>query len=114
MNVTIMLTWYSTIFPLSERTCCSLIQAPRAFPSVFEARARPCWMASSKLLGDVALSSETFATDIASSFVRLNQRPIETAASLPGRDAGEGPVYKKWNRQGMRLGAGAELWGRFN
>src|SRR5687767_4941306 len=91
MKVTIMLTWYSVIFPFSQRTCCSLIQAPRTFRSVFEARVRPCWIASSKLLGDVALSSETFATDIASSFVYSGR--IETAVSSSGRDAGEGPVY---------------------
>ena len=29
-----MLTWYSTILLLSQRTCCSLIQAPRTLPLI--------------------------------------------------------------------------------
>ena len=34
----------------------------------FDARAMPCWIASSKLFDDVALISDTLATDIPPSF----------------------------------------------
>src|SRR4051812_6828321 len=67
-----MLTWYSLILPpASQRTCCSLIHAPRTLRSVFAARVRPCWIASSKLLVDVALSSDTLATDMGTPSVGL-------------------------------------------
>src|SRR5215216_2936615 len=59
-----MLTWYSETRPSVHRTCCSLIQAPRTLRSVLAARASPCWIASSKLFDEVALISETLATDI--------------------------------------------------
>src|SRR5690606_15320698 len=62
-----MLTWYSTILPSSTRTCCSLIRAPRTLRSVFAARFKPIWMASSKLLLDVELISLTFATAMGTS-----------------------------------------------
>lgn len=63
-NVTIILTWYSVILPFSTRTCCSFIQAAFTFRSVLAARVIPCWIASSKLLVDVELISEIFATDM--------------------------------------------------
>jgi hypothetical protein len=47
---------------------CSLIQAPWIPSSVFEARATPEWIASSKLLGDVAVISTTFAIDTPATF----------------------------------------------
>src|SRR5688572_19101342 len=50
--------------PSVQRTCCSLTHAPRTFRSVFADLARPCWIASSKLFVDVALISDTLATDI--------------------------------------------------
>src|SRR5689334_25422231 len=59
-----MFTWYSVTRPSAQRTCCSLIHAPRTFRSVLADRVSPCWIASSKLFADVALISVTFATDI--------------------------------------------------
>src|ERR671914_848092 len=48
----------------SMSICCSLIQAPFTLRSVFDARATPCLMASSKLVSDVALISVMRATDM--------------------------------------------------
>src|SRR3970282_1393137 len=59
-----MFTWYSVMRPLSQRTCCSLIHAPRMLRSVFVARLRASWIASSELFQEVALISDTLATDI--------------------------------------------------
>src|SRR4029079_11677055 len=59
-----MFTWYSVTRPSAQRTCCSLIHAPRTFRSVLADRVSPCWIASSKLFADVALISVTLATDI--------------------------------------------------
>src|ERR1700704_5297585 len=59
-----MLTRYSVMRPSSQCTCCSLIHAPRILRSVLEALVRPCCTASSKLFEDVALISDTLATDI--------------------------------------------------
>ena len=59
-----MLTWYSTMRPLSQRIRCSLIHADWMLRNVFAARAIPCCTASSKLFGEVELISDTFATDI--------------------------------------------------
>src|SRR5215210_559509 len=50
--------------PFSIRTFWSLIQAPSTPRSVDVARVTACWMASSKLVSEVALSSVTLATDI--------------------------------------------------
>src|SRR5660397_93123 len=55
----------SVIFPFSTLTFCSAIHAPRTFLSVLWARWMPVAMASSKLLGDEEMISETFATDMA-------------------------------------------------
>jgi hypothetical protein len=63
-NVTIMFTWYSDRRPFSTRTCCSLIQMLLTSRSVWVARVIPCWIASSKLLVDVALISEILAIDM--------------------------------------------------
>src|SRR4030042_1588519 len=67
-NVTLMFTRNSVTFPPVTMIFCSLIQAPWIPSSVFEARAIPDWIASSKLLGDVAVISTTFATDTPAPF----------------------------------------------
>src|SRR5688572_25064343 len=63
-NVTIILTWYSVMRPSSQRTCCSLIQALLMWRIVLDARLRPSVIASSKLFDEVALISDTLATDM--------------------------------------------------
>src|SRR4030043_1446995 len=67
-NVTLMFTRNSVTFPPVTMIFCSLIQAPWIPSSVFEARATPERIASSKLLGDDAVISTTFATDPAAPF----------------------------------------------
>src|SRR3954447_12671302 len=57
--------------PFSSETRISLTQALFTFRSVLVARSTPCWMASSKLLLDVALNSVTLATDMALSPFRM-------------------------------------------
>ena len=59
-----MFTWYSDGRPFSTPTCSSLIQALLTLRSVFSARVIPYWIASSKLLVDVALISEILAIDM--------------------------------------------------
>jgi hypothetical protein len=65
--VTIMLTWYSEIEPLLTRTCCSFTHALLTLRNVLLALASPCYSASSKLFVEVAVISETLATEIESS-----------------------------------------------
>jgi hypothetical protein len=62
-----MLTWYSEIEPLLTRTCCSFTHALLTLRNVLLALASPCYSASSKLFVEVAVISETLATDIESS-----------------------------------------------
>src|SRR4029079_11221708 len=81
-----MFTWYSVMRPLSQRTCCSLTHAPRIPRSVLLARARPSWMASSKLFCDVALISDTLATDMTPSSIR-SAAPAGAVGSLPDASA---------------------------
>src|SRR5688572_12658502 len=89
-----MFTWYSTIFPPSQRTCCSLTHAPRTLRSVFAARVMPCWIASSKLFDDVALISDTLATDIPLS------APAESVNLLPDQST---PDPAKSYRRASRM-----------
>jgi hypothetical protein len=75
MKVTIMLTWYSVMASLLTRTCCSLIHALRTLRSVLFALSSPCLIASAKPVVEVALISDTFATEMSSSLVRVPGTP---------------------------------------
>src|SRR3972149_1335060 len=84
-----MLTWYSVMAPLVSLTCCSLIHALWTLRTVLFALSIPCVIASSKLLVEVTLISETFATDISPSFCPCSKnfggapRPARVAAPTP-------------------------------
>src|SRR5690606_31022998 len=67
-KVTLRVTRYSVILPWLTVTCWSWIHAPATSSSESAARAIPWTTASSKLLLLVALTSMTFATDMATSF----------------------------------------------
>src|SRR5215211_8720561 len=54
------------MLPSSIMTFRSLTQAPSTFLRVLVALAMPCWMASSKLVSEIALISVTVATLISS------------------------------------------------
>src|SRR5215216_624843 len=54
------------MLPSSIMTFRSLTQAPSTFLRVLVARAMPCWIASSKLVSEIALISVTVATLISS------------------------------------------------
>src|SRR5512140_2285120 len=77
MKVTIMLTWYSVMASSLTRTCCSLIHELRTLRSVLFARAIPSLIAASNLVVDVALISDTFATDIFIPSVRVPELPLD-------------------------------------
>ena len=61
-KLTRRITWYSVTLSPSTLTFCSLTHAPLMPCSVFEARAIPFWIASSKLTSEVLLISEILAT----------------------------------------------------
>src|SRR6476619_7707665 len=64
-NVTRSVTRYAVIFPPSTSTFCSATHAPLMFRRDSPLFSIPTRTASSKLVGETAVSSMTFATDIA-------------------------------------------------
>src|SRR3712207_6034812 len=97
------------MLPLSIRTFMSLTQAPSTLRSVEVARVTPSLMASSKLLGFVALISVTRATLIGSSFSTDSFLP-ETAIyparqklnaqESAGASRGDGRQLRAWRSSG--------------
>src|SRR5918996_1365356 len=68
------------MLPFSTTTRCSLTHAPVTLRSVCEAREMACWMASSKLVFDIALSSVTGPSDAVHVVRHLRARVARQAA----------------------------------
>src|SRR3712207_5187666 len=103
------------MLPSEIMTFMSLIQAPSTPRSVLVARAMPCWMASSKLVSEIALISVTRATDIKPPFVSrslhlLYPQTREINTRHEGRrGCGESPLGRTFLELGRQHGMAGRL-----